>query len=85
MMSGLSELELLKILLGRLIAKEANLFTVKERPAPIPQFPAVKLVLPNEVELVGKILQGNYSVFVRRCQALLLTHCYLTDLQLRHR
>ena len=62
MMSGLSELALLKILLGRPIAKEVNQFMVKERLAPFPRLSAVKLVLPNEVEHVGKILQGNYLV-----------------------
>ena len=64
MMSGLSELVLLKILLGLPIAKEANLFTAKELLVPFPPFPVLKLVLPNEVELVGKILQGNCFVFV---------------------
>ncbi len=62
MMSGLSELVLPKILLGRRIAKGANRFTVKERLAPVLRLSAVKPVLPNEVGLVGKILQGNYLV-----------------------
>lgn len=62
MMSGLSELALPKILPGRQIAKGANRFTVKERLALVLRLSAVKPVLPNEVGLVGKILQGNYLV-----------------------
>lgn len=76
MMSGLSELALPKILPGRQIAKGANRFTVKERLALVLRLSAVKPVLPNEVGLVGKILQGNFILFVCRCQVLLMTHCY---------
>ena len=59
MTSGLRELALPKISLGHLIAKGANLCMAKEILVLALLFLVARVFRLNEVEPVGRILQGN--------------------------